>query len=163
MTGRGAKGVLLTSGHTGELDQSVPLRLAGILGVLARKVTIVHRLHFSSCVGCRIAALRNPFLAERRESLGDIPVEIGITPRPAAFINADGGVRFQLAVKVLSRGERDLAHWDTHLGMEGASDIYPTAGGKQVGALLFFGDGVDGCDHGRLEKVGERENRNDHA
>ena len=137
MAGGGTEGLALAAGEAGELDQAVPLGGAGILGVLAGEVAVVHRLDFTSFIRGHITPLLDPSLTHCRETLRCIAFEIRITPGARAVVDADGGVGLQLAGEVLGGRECDLAHRDAHLGVDGSPDIDTTAGGECVGALGF--------------------------
>ena len=145
-----AEGLALAPLEPGELDQAVPLGGAGILGMLAGEVAVVHGLNFTPLVGSDVTALLDPALAQGWKALRGVTVEIGVAPGAAAVIDADGIVRLEFAREVLGGGELDLAHRDADLRMDRSLDIDAGAGGEGVGAGKVCVAGLDvgfGGDH----------------
>ena len=104
----------------------------------------------STCNDFNIAAIADPFRAQRRKSLRNIAVKIGIAPRAARVVNADRlvvknygrGARatLDLAVHRLRRRERDFAEWNPNVGMQLAGDVnFLRIGENRRGVLRFFG------------------------
>jgi hypothetical protein len=89
--------------EAGELDQAVALGGAGEFGMLAAKVAVVLRLHFTSIVADDIAAIRDPFFTQGRKAFFGLAVEGGISPRAAAIIHADGLIHLDAAIEGFCR------------------------------------------------------------
>ncbi len=64
----GAQRPAALADQAGKFHEAILLRLAGELGVFAGEIAIVHRLHFAAVVFLHIAALQNPFAAQRRQT-----------------------------------------------------------------------------------------------
>src|SRR5579884_3179158 len=92
----------------GKLQQAIALGLAGVFGVIARKITVVNRFDFAAIVFRNIAAVADPLLAQAWQALRDIALVIRVAPRPAAIIDAHGSVRFGLPVVSLGVAQLDF-------------------------------------------------------
>src|SRR5206468_542784 len=92
-------------------------------GVFLGKISIVDRLNFSPIDFFHISSVAGPFRAQRRKSLRNITVKIGIAPRAARVINAHGLVHLDFAVHRFGRRKGDLAEWNASVGMQLAGDI----------------------------------------
>src|SRR5437899_273723 len=70
-----------------------------------------------------VAAGADPIGAQRREAPFDVAVEIGIAPRTAGVVDANGLVDFDLAGDGFRGGERNFPERDAEVGMEFARDV----------------------------------------
>ena len=84
--------------------------------VLIREVSIIDRRHLSPFDFFDIAAIPDPFRAERRQSFFNIAVEIGIAPWAAGVVNADRFVDFDFAVERFGLRETDLTEGNPEIG-----------------------------------------------
>ena len=70
-----------------------------------------------------IAALANPFRAQRRKSLCHIAVKIRIAPWAARVVHAHRLIDFDFTVHGLSRCERDFPERNANVGMKFPDDV----------------------------------------
>ena len=94
-----------------------------IRSMRVRKPAIIDRLNFAPFVFLDIAAAAYPFCAQRRKSLRDIAMKIGIAPWPAGVVNAHRVVRPNIAVHRFCWGQSDFAERHTNVGMNFARDV----------------------------------------
>src|SRR5262249_11133461 len=81
------------------------------------KKTIIYGLDFSAFVFFHVAAVADPFPAERRQPLRDVTVKIRITPWAAGVVHAHRIIDFDFAANRFGRRERDFAKRHAHVGM----------------------------------------------
>lgn len=123
LTGLGAERATAVRGEAGKLNEAILLRLAGELGVFAREIAIVHRLHFATVNLLHVAALENPVAAQRGQTLLGSAGERGIAPRPGAIIDAHRRIWRDRAGVRLGVADFDLAHRHANVGMQRARDV----------------------------------------
>src|SRR5215510_1888126 len=82
-----------------------------------RKKTIIYGLDFSAFVFFHVAAVADPFPAERRQPLRDVTVKIRITPWAAGVVHAHRLIDFDFAANRFGRREGDFAKRHAHVGM----------------------------------------------
>src|SRR4030095_16209841 len=87
-------------------------------GVLLGQISIIDRPNDSPFVFFHVAASANPFRAQRRQTLFDIAVKIGIGPWAARVVNAHRLVYFDFAVRRLGRRERDFPERNANVRMQ---------------------------------------------
>src|SRR5439155_3084902 len=88
MTPGGAQRATTAAVEAGEFHQAVPLRLAGVGGVLAREIAVVLRPDLPAVVFLDVAALADPILAQGRQTLLDRALPPRIAPRTGTVIDA---------------------------------------------------------------------------
>ncbi len=86
-----------------------------------------------------VAALLDPRLAQRRQTLLNCPLKRLVTPWPAAIINTHRVVRDTFTVEGLARRERDLAEWDSDVRetLAGHENLFGL--GQRLAAMRFEG------------------------
>ncbi len=90
------------------------------------KIPVINRLDFSSLDFFDIAAVADPFRAQRRQTARNIDIYVRIAPRAARVVNADRFVDFNFAIHRLRRRERDLAKRHAKIDMLFAGDVHFT-------------------------------------
>src|SRR6266481_7102171 len=106
--------------------------------MLLREKTIINRLNLSSIDFFDITALANPFGAQRRKSLRDIAVKIGIAPGAARVVHAHGLVYFDMTIHRLRRREGYLPKRNANVGMQFARHVNLLRIGESRRAVLGF-------------------------
>ena len=91
--------------------------------MLLGEVSIIDRRYLATDDFFYIAAVANPFRAQRRQTFGDIDMLIGVAPRAAGVVNADRLVHFDLAAHRFRRGERDFAEGNAQIAMQLAFEV----------------------------------------
>ncbi len=94
-----------------------------MLGVRSGEIAIIDRRDGATVDFLHIAAVANPFGAQRRQAFGYIDLLIGVAPRAARVVDADRLVHFDLAAHGFCRREGDFAERNADVGMELAGDV----------------------------------------
>ncbi len=144
MTGAGAERFAFRAREM--VEAVLALGLAGEFFVAAREIAVVFGFDLAAVVFGDVASPADPFLAQGRDALARVAGKFRIAPRAAAFVDADGFVRLELAVEIFRRREADLAERDAHFGMDFAFDVNALRIGHHVVGGFWF-EGVFGCDH----------------
>ena len=92
-----------------------------------------------------VAAIANPFRAQRRKSLCHIAVKIRITPWAARVVNPHRLVDLDFTVHRLSRRERDLAERNTDVGMQSCLSRKPSSNSESCSRdrLIALSGGIN--------------------
>src|SRR5260370_31569500 len=106
--------------------------------MLLREKTIINRLNLSSIDFFHIPALANPFGAQRRKSLRDIAVKIGIAPGAAPVVHAHGIVYFDMTIHRLRRRDGYLPKRNSNAAMQFAGPVNCLRTGESRRAVLGF-------------------------
>ena len=145
LAGLGAQWAAATAFEPGKFHETVLLRHARELGVFAREIAVVLRLHFAAVVFLDVAAFQNPVAAQRGQTFVGRAGERGIAPRPAAIIDAHGRILLNRAGVRFGVADFNLAHGHAKVGMKLAGNKNLFAGGQLFAAVRF--EGFFGRDH----------------
>jgi len=86
--------------------------------MLIAKITIVARCYRATFVFFHVRSRQDPRSSHRRQTLYHIPGELGIAPRAAAIVNADGIVDLGLSVEGFGRPQRNFSHRNSDVGID---------------------------------------------
>ena len=87
------------------------------------KVAIVDWPNESSLDLFHIAAVANPFRAQRRQTSFDIAVKFRVAPRPTGVVNTRRLVKLERFVERFSWRERNLPERDAQIDMDFSDDV----------------------------------------